>query len=327
MSAARFVVAPQEAGERLDVVLARRLAEPRNRAAARIRRGEVTVGGRRPAKSLRLDEGDQVEVAAPAPAPTGADGRPPPPVRWEDEHLLVVAKPAGMVVHPGAGSRYGTLVQALAEGGYRLAPAGGRERPGIVHRLDRGTSGLLAVAKTDEAYHGLVRMLSRREVERGYLALVDGAPPAGRGRVEAPIGRHPRRRTRFAVVREGKPATTHWAVHATGSAGGAPVTLLECQLETGRTHQIRVHLAYAGHPVSGDRVYGADRTIAAALGIARPFLHAARLAFAHPVTGEPVEVTEPLTDDLRSSADRAGVAAAAEAAVRTGLRGAGPSVA
>ncbi|HEX2026386.1 MAG TPA: RluA family pseudouridine synthase [Nitriliruptorales bacterium] len=320
MIAARFVVAPQEAGERLDVVLARRLGEPRNQAAARIRRGEVSVGGRRPAKSLRLDEGQQVEVAAPVAAPTGADGRAPPLVRWEDEHLLVVAKTAGTVVHPGAGSLSGTLVQALVEGGYRLAPAGGPQRPGIVHRLDRGTSGLLAVAKTDEAYRGLVRMLSRREVDRGYLALVDGAPPATRGRVEAPIGRDPRRRTRFAVVRDGKPATTHWAVRAPGSADGTPVTLLACRLGTGRTHQIRVHLAHAGHPVSGDRVYGADRAIAAALGLARPFLHAARLAFDHPVTGEPVEVIEPLTTDLRSAADRAGVSPAAEQAVRTGLR-------
>lgn len=312
MTYRRFKAGLEDAGERLDVALARWLEESRSRAAARISRGEVRVGGQPAAKSQRLSGGESVTVVAPPEPPQGAAGVDPPPVRWEDEHLLVVAKPAGLVVHPSAGHPAGTLVQALAEAGVPLSTVGGRERPGIVHRLDRDTSGLLAVAKTDIAYVGLVGLLRRHEVERLYLTLVERIPPAPTGRIEGPIGRDPRDRKRFGMIAGGKPAATHWRLEQIGQAGGTrgvPVALLVCRLETGRTHQIRVHLAHAGHPVVGDRVYGSPRDLAESLALERPFLHAARLSFPHPVSGEPVTVEEPLPDELVRAAAAAGLGA------------------
>ncbi len=313
----RFAAGTDDVGERLDVALARWLGESRSRAAKRIDAGEVRVDGAPAKRSLELTGGERVEVSPPPPEPTGAAGVESPPIRFEDDDLLVVAKPPGLVVHPAPGHPAGTLVQALAEAGYALAAAGGDHRPGIVHRLDRDTSGLMAVAKTDAAYHGLVDALRRREVERGYRGLVEGEMPADRGRVDAPIGRDPRDRVRFAAVEGGKPARTRWEVAGVGGvtvAGGPqgherlPVSLVTCELETGRTHQIRVHLSFAGHPVCADPTYGARRDVADALGLERPFLHAERLAFAHPVSGVPVELTEPLPEDLREAAVRAGVA-------------------
>ncbi|MGH3442448.1 MAG: pseudouridine synthase, partial [Nitriliruptorales bacterium] len=199
----RFVAGPGEEGERLDVVLAAWLGESRSQAAARIDRGEVTIGHGPAKRSVRVESGDEVEVAPPPEAPSGAAGVAPPPIRYEDDHLLVVAKPAGLVVHPGVGHPAGTLVQAIEEAGYELAPAGGEERPGVVHRLDRGTSGLLVVAKTDVAHAGLVRLLRRRRVERGYVALAEGGFDATRGLVDVPIGRDPRDRKRFAAAADG----------------------------------------------------------------------------------------------------------------------------
>ncbi|MBW3662205.1 MAG: RluA family pseudouridine synthase [Actinobacteria bacterium] len=296
--------------ERLDVVVSALLGDSRTSVAARIQRGDIRVNGRQPAKSERLREGDVIEVTAPAPEPTGAAGVAPPPVRYEDDHILVVAKPPGLVIHPGTGHPAGTLVQALAEAGYDLAPAGGPTRPGIVHRLDRDTSGLLVVAKTDGAYHGLVEALRERAVERRYVALVQGVPGASTGRIDVPIDRDPRDRKRFAALSHGKPAVTRWQVLGEGTvpglgAGRDTVTLVACTLETGRTHQIRVHMAYAGHPIVGDPVYGATGDVASALGLQRPFLHAARLGLDHPITGERVEFEEPLPDDLRAAARRA----------------------
>lgn len=306
-----FTVDDGEAGDRLDVLLADRLAESRSAAARRIDRGEVTVNADPAKRSTTVAAGDVVAVAAPPPTPTGAAGVDPPPIRFEDEHLLVVAKPAGMVVHPGAGHPAGTLVQTLAEAGYPLAPSAGAERPGIVHRLDRGTSGLLLVAKTDTAHSRLAAALRDRTVERRYLALVEGRPPAERGLIDVPLDRDPREPTRRAVVRTGREARTRWETRAEGAidVDGAdrPVTLVACALETGRTHQIRVHLAHTGNPVAGDDTYGADARVAEALGLDRPFLHAARLAFDHPITGERVALEEELPTDLASAAGRAGV--------------------
>lgn len=306
----RHRVEDTDVGERLDVVLARLLGVSRSDAASRILRGEVERNGRLPSKSERVEAGDVLTVAAPPLAPSGAAGVPPPPVRYEDEHLLVVAKPADLVVHPGTGHEAGTMVQALAEAGYLLAPAGGSVRPGIVHRLDRGTSGLLVVAKTDAAFQGLVGALRDRTVERRYVALVQGVPPVATGRVDAPIGRDPRDRKRFAAVPDGKPAITRWEVIAEGRIPDLPpdraaVALLSCALETGRTHQIRVHLTYGGHPIVGDSVYGNTLLATEALGLERPFLHAAKLGFEHPITGVRVEVEEPLPADLRAAARRA----------------------
>ncbi|MFN2556328.1 MAG: RluA family pseudouridine synthase [Nitriliruptorales bacterium] len=308
----RFSAAPEDEGDRLDVALARWLGESRSRSAARISRGEVRVGDRLPAKSQRLTAGESVTIAEPPELPYGAAGVTPPPVRWEDEHLLVVAKPAGLVVHPGVGHPAGTLVQALVEAGVPLARAGGSERPGIVHRLDRDTSGLMVIAKSDVAHAGLVGLLRRREVERLYLVLVEKIPPAETGRIEAPIGRDPRDRKRFTVVAGGKPAATRWRLMGKGRAGqrtGVPVALLVCRLETGRTHQIRVHFSHAGHVVAGDLLYGSRPDVAEALELERPFLHAARLAFPHPVTGEAIVVDEPLPDELVRSSERAGLGA------------------
>jgi 23S rRNA pseudouridine1911/1915/1917 synthase len=212
-------------------------------------------------------------------------------VAYEDEHLLVVDKPAGLVVHPGRGHRQGTLAQLLAG-----VAAGGvdPERAGIVHRLDRDTSGLLLVARDELAYARLQRALARREIEREYLALVEGRPPARAGTVEAPIGRHPRARTRMAV---GGNAARAARTHFTLERALASVSLLRLRLETGRTHQVRVHMQAIGHPVCGDPVYGTPGLY----GLERQFLHSARLAFAHPITGKAIDVSSPLPADLRSA--------------------------
>jgi 23S rRNA pseudouridine1911/1915/1917 synthase len=307
-----FRVSTDEVGTRLDVLLADRLGGSRSAAAARVARGEVTIDGSPVAKSHRVAAGERVRITPPPEEDRSGAGVPMPPIRYEDDDLLVVAKPPGLVVHPGAGHAAGTLVQVLADAGMPLAPAGGEGRPGIVHRLDRDTSGLLVVAKTDAAFHGLVEALKARSVRRRYVALLEGRPPADRGRVEAPIGRDPKGRLRFAAIAEGKPATTHWEVADTSvvpdvDASGARISLVTCRLETGRTHQIRVHMAYAGTPVVADHLYGARRDLAAALGLERFALHAARLGFTHPVTGEDVEVSEPLPADIVTAAEHAGL--------------------
>lgn len=307
---ASFVVGEEETGERLDVVLAERLAVSRSQAGKRLEAGEVEVDGQPAAKSLRLQAGQQVRIAMPeAATPTPAPEA--PPIRYEDEHLLVISKPPGLVTHPGAGTPDGTLVEALTSAGIPLAAAGGEVRPGIVHRLDKDTSGLLVVAKTDAAFEGLVSAMKAHRVERRYLALVEGMLPTPRGRVDAPIGRDPGDRKRFACVAEGKPAVTHWEEVASGPVPeplDGEVSLIGCRLETGRTHQIRVHLAYAGHPVVGDRTYGARRDLPPRLDLDRFFLHAHELAFTHPVTGDDVAVTEPLPADLRAALDELGMA-------------------
>ncbi|MFP4148525.1 MAG: RluA family pseudouridine synthase [Nitriliruptoraceae bacterium] len=308
----RFTVTSAEDGQRLDVVLAGRLAVSRSRAAARIDAGEVTVDGQVVARARLLRTGEEVEVA-PAAAARSAPAPALPPVRYRDEHLLVLAKPAGLVVHPGAGNPDGTLVDALRAAGVPLSSGSDPSRPGIVHRLDRDTSGLLVVACTDAAQQGLVGALAAREVTRRYLALVAGSPVNRRGRIQAPIGRDPAERVRFAVVADGRPAETRYRTLTAGHAPDLPehrgtVSLLACQLATGRTHQLRVHLAALGHPIVGDPLYGSIRELDRALGARRPVLHAGLLAFAHPITGEPLELLEPLPQDLKSVLDAAGIA-------------------
>jgi 23S rRNA pseudouridine1911/1915/1917 synthase len=262
------------------------------------------VDGRPRPKAYRLRGGERLAWAPPEEPPAGgpvAEDR-PLEVRYEDDRLLVVAKPAGLVVHPGPGHLTGTLVNALlGRAGTSLSAGGGAaDRPGIVHRLDKDTSGLLLVAKDDATHLALTRDLAAHRVERRYLALVQGRLPAATGTVDAPVGRHPRDRKRMAVVDGGRRAVTHWRVLETFPA----VELVEATLETGRTHQVRVHLASLRHPLVGDRTYGADPTLAARLGVGRPFLHAWRLAFTHPATGQRVELTEPLPDDLQGVLDR-----------------------
>jgi 23S rRNA pseudouridine1911/1915/1917 synthase len=214
-------------------------------------------------------------------------------IAWEDEHLLVVDKPAGLVVHPARGHREGTLSQLLTDTVGGVA-GGDPDRPGIVHRLDRDTSGLLVVARSEEVHRLLQEALRKRLIEREYIALVEGLPPARTGTIEAPIGRHPRIRTRMAV---GGTASREARTHFTLERSLPGVSLLRLRLDTGRTHQIRVHLQAIGHPVCGDPEYGT----AGMLGLTRQFLHATRLAFPHPITGEPVEVDSPLPEDLREA--------------------------
>jgi 23S rRNA pseudouridine1911/1915/1917 synthase len=285
-----------DAGRRLDAVLAG-VAGVGSRAAAQrlVEAGAVTVNGSARAKRYLLERGDEVQVDL---------GPPPPepgviaaedlgvPIVHSDAHLIVVDKPAGMVTHPSRGHSEGTLVHGLIAGG--IAGGDDPERPGIIHRLDRDTSGLLLVARTDGTHRDLGRMMRDREIERRYLSLVYGQFPPALS-VDRPIGRDPRRRTRQAVVPVGgREAVTHF--RRLEQIGG--VALIEARLETGRTHQVRVHLEHAGHPVLGDPVYGRGRH---AQGLSRQFLHAHRLGFRHPATGEDMLFESPLPSDLEGA--------------------------
>ncbi len=292
----RLDVPPEHEGERLDSLLAERLGS-RTRAQRLIAAGQVLVDGAPARKGHKVRAGELLDVdEADAHEPIALGEGPPAPheVVWEDAHLLVVDKPAGVVVHPAAGHANGTLVQALAG----RASGGDALRPGIVHRLDRDTSGLLVVAKNDEVLRALQAQLAARDIEREYIALVEGRPPALTGTIDAPLGRDRRVRTRRSTdTDDARPAITHFEIAEALTA----FTLLRVRLETGRTHQIRAHLLAIGHPVAGDPEYGH----AGLLGLQRQFLHAARLAFTHPVTGERVECTSPLPQDLAEALDRA----------------------
>jgi 23S rRNA pseudouridine1911/1915/1917 synthase len=283
---------------RLDAVVAATVGATRAEIQRAIAAGAVSVDGRVRPKSFRLEGGELIVAELPEDAPLGPEG-PAIPIRFEDEDLLVVAKPAGLITHPTERRRTGTLVNRLLGMDVPLAPAGGPLRPGIVHRLDAGTSGLLVVAKTDPAYAALRDVFRRHDVDRRYLALVRGRPEHDRFSVEAPLGR---RAARIVVDRtDGRPAATSFAVRERLPRA----SLLEAEPMTGRTHQIRVHLKAIGHPIVGDRAYGGGGDDAARLGLTRPFLHAWRLAFVHPSTGAPIEVEEPLPDDLAEALARA----------------------
>jgi 23S rRNA pseudouridine1911/1915/1917 synthase len=291
-----FLVGPADAGIRLDRFLQAQAPDlSRTRLQALILAGRVHVTGGQPRASHRLRAGARVVIEVPAPEPVALVPEAIPlDVVYEDTDLLVVDKPTGLVVHPGAGHRTGTLVHALlAHCGATLSGVGGVRRPGIVHRLDRGTSGLLVVAKTDAAHHALAGQLKARTVERRYLALVHGRLPHAAGVVETAIGRDPRDRLRMAVrpAGAGRPALTRYRV-LERFARPAPLVLLEVTLGTGRTHQIRVHLAHLGAPVVGDRTYrrrgaaASDAELAARVaGLGGQALHAAVLGFTHPSTG------------------------------------------
>jgi 23S rRNA pseudouridine1911/1915/1917 synthase len=294
----RETVPPALDGQRLDRVVAMVTGRSRAEAAALVDAGAVAVDGRAvTARAYRVSEGDELDLPGaepPADVPLDADPGVVVPVVHEDEHLLVVDKPAGLVVHPGAGQPHGTLVHGLLARYPEIRTVGQPDRPGIVHRLDRGTSGLMLVARTDAAYDALVAMLAGRRVDRRYRALVWGTLDSPTGVVDAPIGRSSRDRTRMAVTMTGKPARTAYEVE---SAFHDPVavTELRCRLETGRTHQIRVHVASIGHPVVGDARYGGDRP---SLPCPRPWLHAERLALDHPVTGEALAFTSEIPPEL-----------------------------
>jgi 23S rRNA pseudouridine1911/1915/1917 synthase len=286
------------AGERIDRVVSLLTGVSRSTAAGLVDAGGVRVDGRAVhSRSRRVCEGEVVEVDLPrevAASEAVADPAVAVPIVYSDEEVIVVDKPAGLVVHEGAGTRAGTLVHGLLARFPDLAGVGDTTRPGIVHRLDAGTSGLLVVARTAAAYHSLVGQLGARSVERRYLALVLGHVEPGAGVVEAPIGRAGGDPTRMAVSLRGRQARTRYEVRERFD-GPVPCSLLECRLETGRTHQIRVHLAAIGHPVAGDARYRGDRP---ALPLRRPFLHAHRLAFDHPASGDRLAFSSPLPADL-----------------------------
>jgi 23S rRNA pseudouridine1911/1915/1917 synthase len=291
----RIKVPPSASGTRLDQFLAGPLGS-RARAQRLIDEGRVSVDGRlrrkrhevRPGELIDVDENGRTAGAVAEEVPFG--------IVYQDDHLIVVDKPAGLVVHPARGHRSGTLSQALAG-----RAAGGDEpwRAGIVHRLDRDTSGLLVVAKSDAVHRELKALLASRRLRREYLALVDGIPGARSGTIEAPIGRDRRDRTLMSIESDQpREARTHFEIVEMLPAA----TLLRIVLDTGRTHQIRVHLNGIGHPVCGDRQYG----VRDAYGLSRQFLHAARLALPHPVTGEALDLTSPLPDDLARALTLAG---------------------
>jgi 23S rRNA pseudouridine1911/1915/1917 synthase len=287
------------AGQRLDRVVSLETGLSRSVVADLIDRGEITVDGVVVGqRSLRLEPGQVIGLDVPD-GPDAIELTPDPSVNFDvlyaDDHLLVIDKPADAVVHAGAGQTRATLVNGLLHRYPEIAEVGQRDRPGIVHRLDRGTSGALLVARTQPAYEGLVDLLSRRDVERVYWTLVQGVPGSGRGTVDAPIGRSSRRRTNMAIVADGRPAVTHYEVK---ERYDRPIDCarLECRLETGRTHQIRVHLSSIGHPVLGDRRYGPSHGPFAALD--RMALHARALGLVHPITGERLDVEAPLPESL-----------------------------
>jgi len=291
----RIELTVDEGGMRLDKFLAERVADLSRSAIRRlIDTGQVVVNGEAVKASYKVRPGDLVVACVPQPeAEEPAAEAIPLGIVYEDQALIVVNKPAGMVIHPAPGHRSGTLVNALLAHCPDLASDSGDARPGIVHRLDRDTSGLILVAKNEQIRRALQSQFKARQVHKVYVALLDGQLEAARGRIEAPLGRDPRHRQRMAVVPGGREAVTEYRLLA--SLAGGDYSLVEAEPKTGRTHQIRVHFASIGHPVVGDMVYGRRRT---RLPVPRQFLHAQRLGFTHPLTGQPLEFEAPLPDDL-----------------------------
>src|SRR6478735_3902983 len=311
-------IANDEGGSRLDRVLAAHIATlSRSHLKTLILAGHVTLAGRTirdPAAAVK--PGDVVAVTLPPPEPASPKGETIPlNIVYEDDSIIVIDKPKGLVVHPAAGHATGTLVNALiAHCGASLSGIGGVRRPGIVHRLDKDTTGLMVVAKNDAAHKSLTAQFADHgrtgEMRRGYLAFAWGVPSRQRGTIDAPIDRHPHAREKMAVREGGREAVTHWEIREvfSGKAGKPVASLLTCQLETGRTHQIRVHLAHIGHPLMGDSVYGphfktkathlAPKSRAALAALDRQALHAYLLVLEHPKTGEILHWERPLPEDL-----------------------------
>jgi 23S rRNA pseudouridine1911/1915/1917 synthase len=299
----RSVVVPEGlAGERVDAALARMFGFSRTRAADLVRDGLVTLDGSTPAKSDRVNAGALLDVVIPslvdpvAVVPETVEGI---KIIHDDEAIVVIDKPIGVAVHPSPGWTGPTVVGHLAGAGFRIATSGAAERQGIVQRLDVGTSGVMVIAKSEHAYSVLKNAFRNRTVDKTYHALVQGHPDPLRGTVDAPIGRHPKHDYKFAVMAEGKPSITHYETleaHRFAS-------LLEIHLETGRTHQIRVHMAALKHPCVGDMTYGADPVLAQRVGLSRQWLHAVRLGFEHPDGGEHVEYEASYPEDLQLALD------------------------
>ena len=290
------------AGERVDAAIARMFGLSRTRAADLIRAGHVSVDGTPPAKSDRVEPGAMLDVSIPAAVdpvavvPGVVEGI---TIIHDDDALVVVDKPVGVAVHPSPGWSGPTVVGHLAAAGFRISTSGAAERQGIVQRLDVGTSGVMVIAKSERAYSVLKNAFRHRTVDKTYHALVQGHPDPLQGTVDAPIGRHPKHDYKFAVMADGKASITHYETleaHRFAS-------LLEVHLETGRTHQIRVHMAALKHPCVGDLTYGADPTLASRVGLTRQWLHAVRLGFEHPDSGEYVEYESAYPEDLQHALD------------------------
>ena len=291
------------AGERVDAGLSRLLGLSRTRAAEIAEAGGVLVDGRSVGKSDRLPAGAWLEVEIPSAAPAPVEVVPEPVpgmgIVYDDDDVVVVDKPVGVAAHPSPGWTGPTVVGALAAAGYRISTSGAAERQGVVHRLDVGTSGLMVVAKSEHAYTVLKRAFKERTVEKVYHALVQGHPEPTTGTIDAPIGRHPSHDWKFAVTASGKPSVTHYEMLEAFPAA----SLVEVHLETGRTHQIRVHFSALRHPCVGDLTYGADPALAQRVGLERQWLHAVRLGFEHPGTREWLEVESRYPDDLQHALD------------------------
>jgi 23S rRNA pseudouridine1911/1915/1917 synthase len=299
----RTVVVPEGlAGERVDAGLARMFGFSRSRAAQLIDAGHVRVDGHEPAKSARMHPGSMLDVDIPAttdPVEVVPEIVAGIKILHDDEAIVVLDKPVGVAVHPSPGWSGPTVVGHLTAAGFRIATSGAPERQGIVQRLDVGTSGVMVICKSELAYSRLKNAFRRRDIDKTYHALVQGHPDPLRGTVDAPIGRNPRYDHRFAVMADGRHSVTHYETleaHRFAS-------LLEVHLETGRTHQIRVHMAALKHPCVGDLTYGADPSLARRLGLRRQWLHATRLGFEHPSTGEHVEFTSAYPADLQHALD------------------------
>jgi 23S rRNA pseudouridine1911/1915/1917 synthase len=288
-------------GLRLDVALSRLMGFSRTAAADLIDGGNVSVDGRPSARSAKVLGGSMLEVHMPAPPALPSVSTPVAGLRvlYDDDDVAVVDKPVGVAAHPSPGWEGPTVVGGLTAMGYRVSTSGAAERQGIVHRLDAGTTGVMVVAKSERAYTALKRGFKERTIDKRYAALVQGHPDPTSGTIDAPIDRHPSQDYKFAVVADGRPSVTHYeTVEAYPAA-----TLLDVHLETGRTHQIRVHMAAVRHPCAGDLTYGADPVLAKRLGLTRQWLHARQLGFEHPTSGEWLEVSSPFPADLQHALD------------------------
>jgi 23S rRNA pseudouridine1911/1915/1917 synthase len=289
-------------GERLDAAIARMFGFSRAGAADLIAAGDVLLDGRPAAKSDRVTAGTELSVTMPPPpGATNISAEPVPGMQilYEDDDIVVVDKPRGVAAHPSPGWTGPTVIGGLLSSGHRVATSGAAERQGIVHRLDANTTGVMVVAKSEPAYSALKQAFRERTVSKTYHALIQGHPDPLRGTVDAPIGRHPSGDGRFAVVTGGRPSVTHYDTLEAFRAA----SLLSVGLETGRTHQIRVHMAALRHPCCGDLLYGADPVLAARLGLTRQWLHAVRLSFGHPATGREVTFESPYPADLARALD------------------------
>lgn len=304
MSEVRTLIVPDGLdGERIDAAVARMLGFSRTKAAELVEQGEVVLDDAVPDKATRVRGGAILEVTIPAPAapvrvvPETIQGL---HVLYDDDDVVVIDKPVGVAAHPSPGWTGPTVIGGLAGLGYRISTSGAAERQGVVHRLDVGTTGVMVVAKSERGYTSLKHQFKVRSVDKIYHALVQGHPDPSSGTVDAPIDRHPTHDYKWAVVQGGKPSVTHYdTLEAFPHA-----SLLEIHLETGRTHQIRVHMSALRHPCVGDATYGADPTLTKRLGLTRQWLHARRLAFDHPSTGERITFESPYPTDLAMALDR-----------------------